>query len=133
VIALSTQAENIPLTLAADEIAADFFAVARLAGIDLPPGAIKVEKLPAPHLPPTKLPSGRMAVYVFAKGPEALKVGKVGAKSQARYTSQHYNPGRAMSTLAASNALWNWSSRSLTLILLKNSNRILFSTSKDET
>ncbi len=43
-----------------------------------------------------------MAVYVFAQGPEVLKVGKVGAKSQARYTSQHYNPGSAMSTLAAS-------------------------------
>ena len=27
---------------------------------------------------------------------------KVGAKSQARYTSQHYNPNNAMSTLAAS-------------------------------
>jgi hypothetical protein len=43
-----------------------------------------------------------MAVYVFAKGPDILKVGKVGAKSQARYTSQHYNPGSALSTLAAS-------------------------------
>jgi len=43
-----------------------------------------------------------MAVYVFSKGPDVLKVGKVGAKSQARYTSQHYNPGSAMSTLAAS-------------------------------
>jgi hypothetical protein len=30
------------------------------------------------------------------------KVGKVGPKSQARYTSQHYNPESALSTLAAS-------------------------------
>lgn len=43
-----------------------------------------------------------MAVYVFARGQDVLKVGKVGAKSAARYTSQHYNPGSAMSTLAAS-------------------------------
>jgi hypothetical protein len=43
-----------------------------------------------------------MAVYVFSHGTDVLKVGKVGAKSQARYTGQHYNPGSAMSTLAAS-------------------------------
>ncbi len=43
-----------------------------------------------------------MAVYVFARGNDVLKVGKVGSKSQARYTSQHYNPGSAPSTLAAS-------------------------------
>ena len=85
-----------------DDIAADFMAVAQLAGAALPPGAITVEKLPAPHAPPTRLPAGRMAVYVFAKGPDVLKVGKVGAKSQARYTSQHYNPASVMSTLAAS-------------------------------
>lgn len=85
-----------------DEIAADFAVVARLAGIELPPAAVEIERLPAPHLPPTKLPHGKMAVYVFTKGPDVLKVGKVGAKSQARYTSQHYNPGSAMSTLAAS-------------------------------
>ena len=43
-----------------------------------------------------------MAVYVFTHGDDVLKVGKVGPKSQARYTSQHYNPGSAKSTLAAS-------------------------------
>ncbi len=42
-----------------------------------------------------------MAVYVFLYDGKALKVGKVGAKSQARYTSQHYNPSSAPSTLAA--------------------------------
>jgi hypothetical protein len=80
----------------------DFGTVARLAGVALPDGAITIEALSAPHVPPTKLPIGKMAVYVFSKGPQILKVGKVGAKSQARYTSQHYNPGSAMSTLAAS-------------------------------
>ena len=85
-----------------EALAADFVTVAKLAGVDLPPEAINVEKLPAPHRPPTRLPQGQMAVYVFAREGQTLKVGKVGAKSQARYTSQHYNPGSAMSTLAAS-------------------------------
>ena len=80
----------------------DFRTVARLAGVELSKDAITVEHQVAPHVPPTKLPAGKMAVYVFAKGPDILKVGKVGAKSQARYTSQHYNPGSALSTLAAS-------------------------------
>ncbi len=43
-----------------------------------------------------------MAVYVFSKGDDVLKIGKVGAKSQARYTSQHYNPGSSNSNLAKS-------------------------------
>jgi hypothetical protein len=80
----------------------DFRMVAQLAGIELANGAIAIEYLSAPHVSPTKLPLGKMAVYVFSKHPHVLKVGKVGAKSQARYTSQHYNPGSAPSTLAAS-------------------------------
>ncbi|MGA7178903.1 MAG: hypothetical protein WBX11_04860 [Thiobacillaceae bacterium] len=85
-----------------DAAITDFRTVARLADINLPEGSIVTEELAAPHVPPTRLPAGKMAVYVFSKGPDVLKVGKVGAKSQARYTSQHYNPGSAMSTLAAS-------------------------------
>ena len=91
-----------PVTWNPEHIAADFITIARLAGVELPAGALTVESLPAPHAPPTRLPAGKMAVYVFARGEDVLKVGKVGAKSQARYTSQHYNPGSAMSTLAAS-------------------------------
>ncbi|PQO22002.1 hypothetical protein C2I36_15350 [Rhodobacteraceae bacterium WD3A24] len=84
------------------EVLADFATVARLAGVTLVAGDIRVEELPAPHTPPTRLPAGQMAVYVFSLGGDVLKVGKVGPKSQARYTSQHYNPGSAQSTLAAS-------------------------------
>ena len=80
----------------------DFKTVARLAGVELPSSMITIENLSAPHVAPTRLPVGKMAVYVFSKGSDVLKVGKVGAKSHARYTSQHYNPGSAMSTLAAS-------------------------------
>jgi hypothetical protein len=85
-----------------DKAIHDFQTVARLAGVELLPGAVVVEHLPAPHRSPTRLPPGKMAVYVFSRGAEVLKVGKVGAKSQARYTSQHYIPGSAQSTLAAS-------------------------------
>lgn len=80
----------------------DFRAVARLAKIELASGAITIENLPAPHVPPTRLPAGKMAVYVFSKGADVLKVGRVGANSQPRYTYQHYKPGSALSTLAAS-------------------------------
>jgi hypothetical protein len=41
-----------------------------------------------------------MAIYAFWWNDEWLKIGKVGQKSQARYISQHYNTGSAMSTLA---------------------------------
>lgn len=84
------------------DVLADFATVARLAGVSLKPGDISVEELSAPHSPPTRLPAGQMAVYVFSLGAEVLKVGKAGPKSPARYTSQHYNPGGARSTLAAS-------------------------------
>lgn len=80
----------------------DFRAATRLAGVELLNTAILIERLPAPHIPPTKLPAGKMAVYVFSKGIDVLKVGKVGARSQARYTSQHYNASSSKSNLAKS-------------------------------
>lgn len=85
-----------------ENILDDFVTVAGLAGVSLTRKDVQEELLAAPHAAPTKLPSGQMAVYVFTFGPDVLKVGKVGPKSQTRYTSQHYNPGSAKSTLAAS-------------------------------
>jgi hypothetical protein len=90
------------MTWQPDATIRDFRTVARLAGVELANDAIEVESLLAPHVSPTKSPAGKMAVYVFSKRPVILKIGKVGAKSQARYTSHHYNPGSAMSTLASS-------------------------------
>lgn len=55
-----------------------------------------------PHVAPNKLPDGKMAVYTFIYNDTFLKIGKVGAKSNARYTSQHYHPDSASSTLAKS-------------------------------
>ena len=79
-----------------------FLSVAKLAGVGIPNGTVSVETLRKPHTPPSALPQGNMAVYVFLWGDHCLKVGKVGPKSQARYTSQHYNPKSSSSNLAKS-------------------------------
>lgn len=86
----------------ADKLIADFVRVAKLAGRDIKRGDITIENLPAPHIPPSLLPAGKMAVYVFYWGDQCLKVGKVGPRSQARYTSQHYSPKSSNSNLAKS-------------------------------
>jgi len=89
-------------TLDVEALVEGFMKVAMLASVELGRSSVEVEILNAPHSPPSRLPSGKMAVYVFAYGDKVLKVGKVGPRSNARYTSQHYNPGSAPSTLAAS-------------------------------
>lgn len=80
----------------------DFRKVVALAGVSLPPTALSFETLLAPHKPPSALPSGKAAVYVFVWNGCCLKVGKVGPKSQARFTSQHYSPASSNSNLAKS-------------------------------
>ena len=86
----------------AEAALADFVQVAHLAGYSLSAADLVVEFLSSPHRPPSRLPSGKMALYAFFGNGRWLKVGIAGHKSQARYTSQHYNPGSAPSTLAAS-------------------------------
>ena len=84
------------------ELISDFIKAAALAGIQMPMNCISHEVLPAPHNAPRNLQQGKMAVYVFSwKGP-CLRVGKVGTRSQARYTSQHYNAGSSNSNVAKS-------------------------------
>ncbi|WP_417657715.1 hypothetical protein [Pseudidiomarina aestuarii] len=80
----------------------DFLTVADIARIKINRDQVSVEILPAPHRPPSRLPAGKMAIYVFVYGDTTLKVGKAGSNSQARYISQHYNAGSSPSTLAAS-------------------------------
>lgn len=80
----------------------DFLVVAELGGNKMQPDAICIEILTMPHEPPSSLPKGKMAVYVFSDKERVLKVGKAGPQSNARYTSQHYNAGSAPSTLAGS-------------------------------
>lgn len=81
-----------------------FSLAAEIAGIKTDKKQIELEILRAPHKPPSKLPSDKMAVYIFMLGDQCLKVGKAGPKSQARYTSQHYG-FNAPSTLAKSLAM----------------------------
>lgn len=76
--------------------------MAVLADAEFISDSITIEITAKPHKSPSKLPAGMIAVYAFFLNGQALKVGKVGRKSTARYTSQHYNAGSAMSTLAAS-------------------------------
>ena len=85
-----------------NQLIADFASVAGLAGVSIPDSDVTSEVLRKPHVPPTALPPGKMAVYVFLWCDSCLKVGKVGPRSQARYTSQHYNPNSSNSNLAKS-------------------------------
>jgi hypothetical protein len=80
----------------------DFLNVAVLAQCPLDWKDFQIEFLDAPHTPPSKLPAGSMGIYGFWHAEKWLKIGKVGSNSQARYISQHYNPGSAQSTLAKS-------------------------------
>ena len=90
------------MTTTPSQLSKDFRQVAKLAGFSLAARDLMVESFTAPHRPPTRLPPGKMAVYLFDHHGRALKVGKAGPNSNARYTSQHYSPGAARSTLAAS-------------------------------
>ena len=73
-----------------------------LAGIVLSPDALTLEVLDAPHKAPRKVPSGKLAVYLFFHGGKCLKIGKAGGNSHTRYSSQHYNAGGSSSNLAKS-------------------------------
>jgi len=88
--------------IAPKDLTSDFKQVAALAGIVLQEADLIADVLPAPHSPPASLGADNMAVYCFFWRDECLKVGKVGPKSQARYTSQHYLPNSSMSNLAKS-------------------------------
>ncbi len=80
----------------------DFIKVSSIAGVNLSIRDFSIGILEHPHKPPSNLPVGKMAVYIFFWRGDCLKVGKVGWKSQARYVSQHYIPGSSQSNLAKS-------------------------------
>lgn len=79
-----------------------FVTVAELAGESVQLSDLTVEFLDAPHKPPTHLPEGKMAIYAFWWNDAWLKIGQAGPKSEARYTSHHYNPNSSNSNLAKS-------------------------------
>ena len=80
----------------------DFVKIANLAEIAISRRDIRTECLKAPHVPPCAIPAGSMAVYVFLWDNQCLKVGKVGAKSHARYTAHHYSQSSSQSNLSKS-------------------------------
>jgi len=80
----------------------DFIKIMQISGNEYSRDFFKIEELPAPHVPPTKIPEGNVAVYTFFWEDQCLKVGKVGPNSNARYTSQHYNPKSSISNLSKS-------------------------------
>src|SRR5438094_274843 len=85
-----------------DLVVREFAAWAESQGLGRARAELRVERLESPHAP-TSLPPGWQGVYSFQYQKAAwLKVGKAGPKSGARWTSQHYHPGRAQSTLAFS-------------------------------
>ena len=109
------------MLIAPDDLIKDFGIAASAAGTNGWPCEMRGELLSAPHRPPSGLPAGYGAVYAFALrssstaaagGGRVLKVGKTGPNSAARFTSQHYSPGSARSTLAGSiiryPILWPW-------------------------
>ena len=55
---------------------ADFEAVSELAGDPIMSAEYSVEFRPAPHVPPARLPTGRMAVYDFCRNGKWLKIRK---------------------------------------------------------
>lgn len=80
----------------------DFEKVSALSNMPTLVSEIEIDFRPVPHTHPSSLPKGRMAVYMFFFDDVCLKVGKVGPNSQARYTSQHYNPRSSNSNLSKS-------------------------------
>ena len=57
-------------------ILADFRRAAQSAGAPIVEEDLTAEILPAaPHAPPTSLPRGKMAVYMYFRGDQCLKVG----------------------------------------------------------
>jgi hypothetical protein len=84
------------------EALADFRKAAAMADAAFIVDSITVEIARSPHRQPTSLPAGKMAVYAFFLNGQALKVGKVGPNSNARYISQHYNSKSVGSNLARS-------------------------------
>lgn len=68
-----------------------FLTVASLTGNPISRDDIATDFLAAPHVPPTRLPKGKMAVDGFHGHDQRLKMGKAGAKSNGCYTQHHYH------------------------------------------
>jgi len=79
----------------------NFLQALKLTGINLAMDDLILNDLGCPH-EPRGLPDGMMAVYAFQFQGQYLKIGKAGARSNARFRHQHYSANGAGSTLAKS-------------------------------
>lgn len=79
----------------------NFLQALSLTGIHLNMDDLILNDLGFPHKS-RELPDGMMAVYTFQYQGQYLKIGKAGARSQARFRHQHYSAKGASSTLARS-------------------------------
>lgn len=75
--------------------------IIRSTGTEINDNQIIILDRGIPHKTST-LPIGKMAIYSFIYQDDFLKIGKAGAKSNARFNSQHYNPKNSQSNLAKS-------------------------------
>lgn len=82
-----------------DLVVTTFHEWARKAGISDALARVDVEDLGVPHRP-RGLPIGYQGVYTFQLQSVWLKAGKAGAKSGARWQSQHYKATRSLSNLS---------------------------------
>ena len=82
-----------------EEIMGNLVKAIDLAGDKIELNQIEIVDAGCPHKIQS-LPSGKMAIYTFFHKGKCLKIGKVGSKSNARYTSQHYNPDSSNSNLS---------------------------------
>jgi hypothetical protein len=94
------QAQQTSLVSIEDAISRFIKAIA-FTGVAISPNNIEVRNWGCPH-EPTKLPDGKMAVYIFRLDDDVLKIGKVGPNSNARFHTQHYFPKSSQSNLAKS-------------------------------
>ena len=84
-----------------EEIKTIFGQICTLLGETIDDNKIKIIYQKAPHKY-QKLPEHSMGIYMFKYKDEFLKIGKVNSKSNARFTSQHYNSTSTRSNLAKS-------------------------------
>lgn len=90
----------------AEEICNTIESVTTLLGKTVDPSKYKVIDRGLPHTPKSLQP-GMMGVYTFLYDDRFLKIGKAGPSSNARFLSQHYNPGSEMSKLMIDQLLNN--------------------------
>jgi len=80
----------------------DFATISLLAGFPVYENEIEIDFFSADNHSLKPLTPNKQAIYSFFYADKALKIGKAGPKSNARFQSQHYYPNSSRSNLAKS-------------------------------